>query len=308
MRTRMIRPAAVLAALLATPALSAPDPVLEWNSIMMQTTATQNPFFQARFAAITQLAVFEAVNSITGDYDPYLGTIAASPTASTAAAATAAAHGVLRNYFPASAATLDAARAASLAAIPDGPAEAGRRCSRRSCSGGDDRAARERWVDAARVPPATLHRSGRVAANAELPAGRRRPAAVAESPAVRRGDHRSVSRRPPARCNERPLHRGLQRSETSGWRDKPVPAAGSHRCRPVLCRSLHGAGVEHGGRAGRRGAGAFVVGERACLRVAERRDQRWSRLGHGDKVLLQFLASGDRDSRRRHRRQRPHSG
>ena len=123
MRTRMIRPAAVLAALLATPALSAPDPVLEWNSIMMQTTATQNPFFQARFAAITQLAVFEAVNSITGDYDPYLGTIAASPTASTAAAATAAAHGVLRNYFPASAATLDAARAASLAAIPDGPAK-----------------------------------------------------------------------------------------------------------------------------------------------------------------------------------------
>ena len=123
MRTRMIRPAAVLAALLATPALSAPDPVLEWNSIMMQTTATQNPFFQARFAAITQLAVFEAVNSITGDYDPYLGTIAASPTASTAAAATAAAHGVLRNYFPASAATLDAARAASLTAIPDGPAK-----------------------------------------------------------------------------------------------------------------------------------------------------------------------------------------
>ena len=123
MRTRMIRPAAVLAALLATPALSAPDPVLEWNSIMIQTTATQNPFFQARFAAITQLAVFEAVNSITGDYDPYLGTIAASPTASTAAAATAAAHGVLTNYFPASAVSLDAARAASLAAIPDGPAK-----------------------------------------------------------------------------------------------------------------------------------------------------------------------------------------
>jgi len=123
MRTRVIRSAAVLAALLATPALSAPDPVLEWNSIMMQTTAAQNPFFQARFAAITQLAVFEAVNSITGDYDPYLGTIAASPTASTAAAATAAAHGVLRNYFPASAATLDAARATSLAAIPDGPAK-----------------------------------------------------------------------------------------------------------------------------------------------------------------------------------------
>ena len=27
--------------------------------------------------AITQLAVFEAVNAITGDYEPYLGTIVA---------------------------------------------------------------------------------------------------------------------------------------------------------------------------------------------------------------------------------------
>jgi len=123
MGTRMIRPAAALAALLATPALSATDPVLEWNSIMMTTTATQNPFFQARFAAITQLAVFEAVNSVTGDYEPYLGTIAAQRTASTAAAAVAAAHGVLRNYFPGGAATLDSARANSLAAIPDGAAK-----------------------------------------------------------------------------------------------------------------------------------------------------------------------------------------
>ena len=99
MRTRIIPAAVVLAAVFATPALSATDPVLEWNSIMMQTTATQNPFFQARFAAITQLAVFEAVNSITHDYDPYLGTIAAPPTASAEAAAVAAAHGS-RTTFP----------------------------------------------------------------------------------------------------------------------------------------------------------------------------------------------------------------
>jgi hypothetical protein len=120
-RTQVRLAAATLGALLSTSALAATDPVLEWNSIMVSTTLPQPPFLQARFAAITQLAVFEAVNSITGDYDPYLGTVTAPRTASTGAAAIAAAHTVLKNYFPANAATLDAARAASLANIPDGP-------------------------------------------------------------------------------------------------------------------------------------------------------------------------------------------
>lgn len=99
------------------------DVVMDWNAIMVATVSSQNPFAQARFAAITQLAVFEAVNSITGDYEPYRAPVAAAPGASPEAAAVAAAHAVLINYFPAAAATLDAARAASLAAIPDGQAE-----------------------------------------------------------------------------------------------------------------------------------------------------------------------------------------
>src|SRR5215475_13470888 len=95
------------------------DAVLCWNAIMVDTTSSQGPQPQARFAAITQLAVFEAVNAITRDYEPYLETIVAPPGASAEAAAVAAAHRVLRNYFPASAASLDAARLSSLAAIPD---------------------------------------------------------------------------------------------------------------------------------------------------------------------------------------------
>jgi hypothetical protein len=67
--------------------------------------------------------VFEAVNAVHGRYRPYLGTVSAPPGASADAAAVAAAHTVLRNYFPASGPALDAAREASLAAIPDGPAE-----------------------------------------------------------------------------------------------------------------------------------------------------------------------------------------
>ena len=125
MRTPIVMAAAVCATLLASAATAAssPDPVLEWNAIMVNTTATQNPFFQARYAAITQLAVFEAVNAIDKDFEPYLGTITAPSGASADAAAVAAAHAVLENYFPDDASALDTAYATSLASIPDGSAK-----------------------------------------------------------------------------------------------------------------------------------------------------------------------------------------
>ncbi len=97
------------------------DVVQDWDAIMQATVSSQPPFPQARFAAITQLAVFEAVNAITREYAPYLGTITAPHDASPEAAAATAAYGVLSNYFPASLSTLNAAYARSLAAIPDGP-------------------------------------------------------------------------------------------------------------------------------------------------------------------------------------------
>src|SRR5438552_2881204 len=113
----------VVAVLLMSGAMAKADVVLDWNAITSNTIGSQNPFAQARFAAITQAAVFEAVNAITGDYDPYLGTINAPPGASAEAAAVAAAHGVLKNYFPSSASSLDTARASSLASIPAGQAK-----------------------------------------------------------------------------------------------------------------------------------------------------------------------------------------
>ena len=112
-----------VAALLLGSAAANADVVLDWNNIMVATVSGQNPFSQARLAAITQVAVFEAVNAVTGDYTPYLGTISAPPGSSAEAAAVAAAHTVLKNFFPAAAASLDAAQANSLASIPDGPAK-----------------------------------------------------------------------------------------------------------------------------------------------------------------------------------------
>jgi len=115
----------LMATLLFGPVVAKADPVLDWNVIAVDTAVAngQNPFAQARFAAIVQVAVFEAVNAITGDYRPYLGSIVAPHGASANAAAVQAAYRVLSTYFPASASTLDAARANSLASISDGQAK-----------------------------------------------------------------------------------------------------------------------------------------------------------------------------------------
>jgi hypothetical protein len=114
-----------MATLLFGSAVAKADVVLDWNVIAVNTAIVnkQNPFAQARSAAIVQLAVFESVNAVTGEYHPYLGTIVAPPGASADAAAIQAAYRVLSTYFPASALTLGAERTNSLASIPDGQAK-----------------------------------------------------------------------------------------------------------------------------------------------------------------------------------------
>jgi hypothetical protein len=118
------RSVTLLVALLLVPNLAKADVVLDWNKIAVDTliAQAQSPFAQARYMSIVQLAVFEAVNAITHDYEPYLGTVVAPEGASVDAAAIEAAYRVLVNYFPANAA-LGPAHVASLAAIPDGQAK-----------------------------------------------------------------------------------------------------------------------------------------------------------------------------------------
>ncbi len=120
----------VLAIVLVTGLISGPstawadDIVLRWNQIAAQTATSTSPFNQSRVAAIVQLAVFEAVNAITGEYEAYLNpATVALPGASVEAAVTIAAHKVMTTYFPAAAAALNAARDTDLAAILDGPAK-----------------------------------------------------------------------------------------------------------------------------------------------------------------------------------------
>jgi len=121
-QSKLIAATLAFAGLAMTPTLKA-DAVTEWNEIMQATVAAGNANAQARSAAIAQLAVFEAVNAIEGEYQPYLDVIVAPEGASPDAAAVAAAHGVLVVLHSNSNAVLTLLRNTSLAGIPDGPAK-----------------------------------------------------------------------------------------------------------------------------------------------------------------------------------------
>jgi hypothetical protein len=123
MRAKMRGVAAFVALSIALTTAGHADAVTDWNAVMQATVAPVNPFFQARSAAIVQLAVFEAVNAITAEYEPYLGTVVAPSGGSPEAAASVAAYRTLVTLHPDDFVNLDAALAISLSAIPDGPAK-----------------------------------------------------------------------------------------------------------------------------------------------------------------------------------------
>ena len=79
----------LLAILLFCWATAQADVVLDWNAIAVNTAmrTARTPSLRRVMEPSCSLQYFEAVNAITGDYHPYLGTIKAPPGASADAAA-----------------------------------------------------------------------------------------------------------------------------------------------------------------------------------------------------------------------------
>jgi hypothetical protein len=98
--------------------LAASNVVTDWNTIA-STTIVKNggktPGASAVWFAYSSVAVYDAVNAITGQYRPLYYHVAAPPDASLDSAAVAAAHRILVNYFPAQQSDLDASFSSSLA-------------------------------------------------------------------------------------------------------------------------------------------------------------------------------------------------
>ena len=101
------------------------NPVIEWNGVMLNAVRTGNtaPPLASRNMAMVHAAIYDAVNSISKKYSPYLVEIDPPAGTSAEAATAAAAHRVLVSVYPAQAATFNEAYASSLAKITDGKAK-----------------------------------------------------------------------------------------------------------------------------------------------------------------------------------------
>lgn len=117
----------LILALLLGPKASA-DVLGEWTDtgIQLAVGAKQLPAAQGRTMAMVHVAMFDAVNGIERRYTSYaaLAPEASDGTAAPDAAATTAAHDVLRALFPDQATSIDAALAKSLDRVADANARA----------------------------------------------------------------------------------------------------------------------------------------------------------------------------------------
>jgi hypothetical protein len=97
--------------------------VTDWNNAALDAirAGSTAPPIASRSLAILHASIYDAVNGIARTHEPYLVPSAASGSASRQAAASAAAHKVLVNLFPANAFSFDALHAAILAGISNGP-------------------------------------------------------------------------------------------------------------------------------------------------------------------------------------------
>jgi hypothetical protein len=116
-------PSILAAALSVAPARA--DIVTDWNvtanAVMTDENVGNNP--RLRNLAMVHVAMSDAINSVQARYARVIATtIPAAPGASPEAAASAAARQILNQLYPKQKAKIDAAHAAALKGIPEGPA------------------------------------------------------------------------------------------------------------------------------------------------------------------------------------------
>jgi membrane-associated phospholipid phosphatase len=124
---RLRKPCLPHVELLEDRCLLSADVVLEWNQLALHAVgqARVSPVVASRALAITQAAVYDAVNAIDRSFEPYHAHVHASRGASLAAAAAQAARDTLAALFPSQAGTFDTALAADLVDLPPGRARQG---------------------------------------------------------------------------------------------------------------------------------------------------------------------------------------
>jgi hypothetical protein len=120
MKIKHIVAAGIACAALITSSSSRADMVTDWNETAEAVirASTPSPPLQIRALAIVNAAIYDAVNGIARNYEPYFVTDTAPPGARQEAAAAQTAFTALMGLFPAQSGLLEAKLAESLASIP----------------------------------------------------------------------------------------------------------------------------------------------------------------------------------------------
>lgn len=125
-RIRLVAATALMLALLAPTGRelrasdSTADIVVEWNQILQDTLPIPHNPLTPRSFAMTHIAMFDAINTIEREYEPYHVRLRTWGGGSPEAAAAQAAHDVIAALNPNAAATYDAALARQLGERPSG--------------------------------------------------------------------------------------------------------------------------------------------------------------------------------------------
>jgi hypothetical protein len=104
----------------ATHSTASPGVVLKWNQLLQSTLPQPGNPATPRFYAMTHIAMFDAINAIERDFEPYRVKLRPGVGGSTEAAAAQAAHDVLVALNPSAMSTYDDALAADLGDRPSG--------------------------------------------------------------------------------------------------------------------------------------------------------------------------------------------
>ena len=99
---------------------SSGDVVLKWNQLLGSTLPQPGNPLTPRFYAMTHIAMFDAINAIERDFEPYRVRVRPGPGGSSTAAAAQAAHDVLVALNPSAAPAYDEALLADLGDRPSG--------------------------------------------------------------------------------------------------------------------------------------------------------------------------------------------
>ncbi len=308
-------------------AAASPDPVSNWNSVAVQAflTAGESAVVSSRTLAITQVAIHDALNAIDSRYERYAFTdnaqVGASVDAATAAAARDAIVGAIAvGAFPGfgtpanqalAVAQVDAAYAAALAVIPDGPskndgiaigqAAAAAILALRSTDGATTLVPYIPGTEPGDWQPTPNPVPFDPPAPADLlPAGL--PGWGQVTPFVLRQSAQFEPDGPPRLSGER-YARDYNEVKDIGEKNSADSDGRADIHRPLLVRRFAG-GVEPD-RACRCGiTRSRLLGHGASSRAGQPRDGRWLHRGIQDEVRREFLAARDCDPSRRHGRKR----